>query len=176
MESTVHTVLDSLEREGIVYILKEHPPVFTIEEMEGLELNRTAPIAKNLFLRDEKKRHYYLVVLPGRKRVDLKALRMALNSRPLSFASEEDLMSLLHLHKGAVTPLGILNDTENRVKVVVDNALLELPQIGVHPNVNTATVWLSPSALIKWIGSRGHTVIPIALEPSHSRRSQSVTA
>ena len=65
---------------------------------------------KNLFLRDDKKRHYYLVVVKKDKAVDLKGLRALLGSRPLSFASEQDLSRCLGLPKGAVTPLGILND------------------------------------------------------------------
>lgn len=158
MEQAAQQIADILEQAGIPYTLKEHPPVYTIEEMEALELDKIAPIAKNLFLRDDKKRHFYLVVLPGDKRADLKALRIALQSKPLSFASPEDLMALLGLQKGAVTPLGILRDTQHRVELVLDQELLELPLIGVHPNTNTATVWLPPRKLLDLVSAHGNPI------------------
>lgn len=164
MDATAQQVLDLLTQAGIPHTVKEHPPVYTIGEMEALELDKTAPIAKNLFLRDDKKRHFYLVVLPGNKKADLKALRRALQSKPLSFASEEDLEALLRLQKGAVTPLGILNDDGRRVEVVLDRELLDLPRIGVHPNVNTATVWISPADLIGIAEAHGNPIWRVQIE------------
>lgn len=72
--------------------------------------------AKNLFVRDDKKRNYYLITVKGDKKVDLKEFRKKNNTRPLRFASENDLMDILGLIPGAVTPLGILNDEERKCR------------------------------------------------------------
>lgn len=102
---------------------------------------------KNLFVHDDK------------KRVDLKEFRKNNNTRPLSFASENDLMEVMQLIPGAVTPFGILNDTECKVQFIIDEAFLQKPElIGVHPNDNTATVWLKTNNLITIIKEHGNQV------------------
>ena len=111
--------------------------------------------AKNLFIRDDKKQHYYLISVKGDKRVDLKAFRKAQGLRPLSFASPDDLRAILHLTPGAVTPLGLLNDEARRVHLYVDADFQGHP-IGVHPNDNTATVWLSADDLLSLIAAHGN--------------------
>ncbi len=121
--------------------------------------------AKNLFVRDDKKRNYYLITVKGDKRVDLKEFRQKNNTRPLSFASESDLINILNLVPGAVTPLGVLNDSELKVQVFIDDYFAEKPGlIGVHPNENTATVWLKTEDLIRIIKEHGNLVklIPIS--------------
>ena len=99
-------------------------------------------IVKNIFIRDDKKINYYLVLIAGNKRVNLKELRNNLRLRPLTFASEEDLEKYLGLHKGSVTVLGVLNDTNHIVKVLIDEDIKKFKEIGVHPNENTASIWL----------------------------------
>ena len=131
-----------LDERGIAYDLVEHEAVFTMEGMDALELPFAHEVVKNLFLRDKKKRSYFLVVMDGHKTADLKGLRTALGSAPLTFASEEDLHALLGLHKGAVTPLGILNDDARRVEVVLDADLRGFAGVGVHPCDNTASIHL----------------------------------
>ena len=79
--------------------------------------------------------------------VDLKALRRQIGSSHLGFASEDRLMTHLGLHKGEVTPLGILNDSSCTMEVLLDEDLFSEEVIGVHPNTNTATVFLSPQHL-----------------------------
>jgi Ala-tRNA(Pro) deacylase len=111
--------------------------------MEALDIENKDQIPKNLFLRDDKKRRRILLVLDKEKQVNLKELGRKINSRPLSFASEEMLHECLGLSKGSVTPLGILNDDSRKVEVMIDSGLLSYGQIGVHPNDNTATVFLS---------------------------------
>lgn len=144
---------------NIQFSVVEHPPATTIEEIDSFSLPNSEAIAKNLFLRDDKKGNYYLVTVRKDKKVDLKELRRQLNSRPLSFASEDDLHFYLGLNKGAVTPLGILNDTSCRVKLVLDQDLTEYPVIGVHPNRNTATLWISPFDLQALIKKHGNQTI-----------------
>lgn len=115
--------------------------------------------AKNLFVRDDKRRNYYLITVKGDKRVDLKEFRQKNNTRSLSFASEKDLMNIMGLIPGSVTPLGILNDTEIKVKVFLDEDFLNAPSImGVHPNDNTATIWLKTDDLVSMIKEHGNEI------------------
>lgn len=101
---------------------------------------------------------HYLVVLKGDKKADLKSIKSQINSTALSFASEERLEKYLGLSKGAVTPLGIINDDEHLVNIVLDEDLKKEEIIGVHPNVNTSTVFISYNDLIKFINSFGNEI------------------
>ena len=152
-------VLQALLKNNIPYTIMEHPAVYTIAEMENLELAGIEHVVKNLFIRDDKKQNYYLVVLQKDKHANLKELQNSLNSRRLTFASEEDLQRYLGLTKGAVTPLGILNDAQHKVIVVLDKDLYEQEKVGVHPNINTATVWLTVEDLEKLIAKCKNTYI-----------------
>lgn len=158
MNMTRLEVLDMLADLSISHDVIDHPAAHTVEEMDDLALPDTDQIAKNLFLRDDKKQHYYLVSVQKDKTVNLKALRSLLGTRPLSFASEEELFAYLGLKKGAVTPFGLLNDEEQKACFVLDQDLLLLPRIGVHPIENTATVWLPPGDLVRIMESRGKWV------------------
>ena len=151
-------VLSLLEEKGIPYRLIEHPAAHTIEEMDTLGVENAQQIAKNLFLRDDKKRDYYLICLQKDKTADLKALRQTLGCRPLSFASETDLQQYLALPKGAVTPFGALNDTTHKVRLRFDRALADFATVGVHPNDNTATVFLKLADLMGLLQSFGSDV------------------
>ena len=99
---------------------------------------------------------YILVVLQKEKQVNLKELAKKINSRPLSFASEESLQKYLRLPKGSVTPLGILNDESRKVEVMIDTAFQSYHCIGVHPNDNTATIFLKLSDLENVIIDHGN--------------------
>ena len=128
-------------------------------ELGNINLPYPEADAKNLFVRDDKKRKYYLITVRGDKRVDLKKFRKANNTRPLTFASEDDLFSILKLTPGSVTPLGILNDDERRIEFYLDASFLENDSlIGVHPNDNTATIWLKSKDLISIIKEYGSSV------------------
>ena len=134
-------VYDALAAAGIEYERVDHPPVFTIEEMDALELPHPEAVVKNLFLRDAKGKRHFLVVLPGHRQADLRTLGERLGTK-LSFASEERLEKYLGLTKGSVTPLGVLNDEDRAVELIFDEELKTMPLLGVHPNHNTATVFL----------------------------------
>ena len=150
-------VFEALEALGVPYEVWEHPAVYTIEEMDALHLPDPSVVVKNLFLRDAKGKQHFLVVLQKDKQADLRALGEHLGVK-LSFASEERLMKYLGLEKGAVTPFGILNDTERAVEVLLDADLECMPLIGVHPNENTATVVLKPADLGRIIERHGKPV------------------
>mgnify|MGYP003295341317 CR=1 FL=1 len=146
-----------LEEKKIPFEWVEHKAVFTIEEMEELGLESMDEIAKNLFLRDQKGKRHFLVVVKGLKQVNLKELGEKLGTK-LSFASEERLEKYLGLKKGAVTPLGILNDENCAVEVYMDEDLCKQEKIGVHPNDNTASVYLSPADLLNIIKEHGNSL------------------
>ena len=152
-----------LEEEGVPFTRQEHPAIFTMEEMEALHLPGEADIAKNLFLRDDKKRAYYLVVMPEDKPANLKALRAMLESRPLRFASGDDLEAILGLRAGAVSPLGVLNDDERRVQVVLDEELRGYEGLGIHPNENTATLHVPLADVLALFDAHGtpYRFVPI---------------
>ena len=137
----------------------EHKAVFNMAEMAEVELPHPEAEAKNLFVRDDKKRNYYLITVRGDKRVDLKEFQKQQGTRRLSFASDEDLMSILGLIPGAVTPLGLLNDEERKVIMYLDRTFDEDPNlVGVHPNDNTATVYLKTADMVKIIRDHGNEV------------------
>lgn len=147
-----------LDEMGINYFSVDHRAVYTIEEMEKCNLPYMEYVAKNLFLRDDKKQHYYLVVMPHEKSADLKKLKDIIGSRKLSFASETDLAIKLDLIKGSVTPFGILNDEERSVEVIIDNDIMNKEKVGVHPNTNEASLWLSPVDMVKIVEDHGNSV------------------
>lgn len=153
-------IYDYLKERHIGFETTEHQAVYTMEELSDVVLPYPEADAKNLFVRDDKKRQYYLITVKGDKRVDLKAFRRQHATRPLSFASENELKDILGLVPGAVTPLGILNDAEHRVQLYLDEAFLDSPGlVGIHPNDNTATVWLKTEDLIAIIQEHGSRVV-----------------
>lgn len=148
-----------LESRQIPHEITEHMAVFNMEEAAQIQLPYPEDEAKNLFVRDDKKRNYYLITVKGDKRVDLKEFRQRHGTRALSFASAEDLMAMMGLIPGAVTPLGLLNDKAHRVRCFLDEAFLEGDgRIGVHPNDNTATVFLQAADLIRLLEEHGAAV------------------
>lgn len=146
-----------LTQKGIAFEASEHKAVFNMEELNGAELPYPEQTAKNLFVRDDKKQNYYLITLKGEKRADLKAFRRQNDLRNLSFASEAELMEYMSLTAGSVTPFGLLNDPLHRVIFYLDSEF-EGNMIGVHPNDNTATVWLCADDLAKLIREHGNEV------------------
>ena len=148
-----------LDRKQIPYEAVEHIAVYNMEQAAQIQLPYPEDEAKNLFVRDDKKRNYYLITVKGDKRVDLREFRQQHGTRALSFASAEDLMAMMGLIPGAVTPLGLLNDDSRSIRCFLDDAFLENgAQIGVHPNDNTATVFLPARDLIGLLEEHGTAV------------------
>ena len=126
-----------LDSRHISYEITEHKAVYNMAEAAEIALPYPEFEAKNLFVRDDKKRSYYLITVRGDKRVDLREFRQRHGTRSLSFASAEDLMAMMGLIPGAVTPLGLLNDESRSIRCYLDAAFLEDgARIGVHPNDN----------------------------------------
>ena len=152
-------IYDFIKSKNIWHEITEHKAVFNMNELSEIEVPYPEYDAKNLFVRDDKKRNYYLITVKRDKRVDLKEFRRQNNTRPLSFASEQELMSIMNLIAGSVTPLGMLNDKELKVAFYLDKDFLNGKQIiGIHPNENTATLWLKVEDLISIIKEHGNEV------------------
>lgn len=153
------TVINKLEELKITYKEVIHTPVYTIEEMDNLgNIFEGAKICKNLFVRDQKGKRHFLIVVPEEKRVPLAEVTTKIGSTKLSFASEERLMKYLKLTPGAVTPLAVINDEANEVEVVMDESLKNEELLGVHPCVNTATVLIKPQELERYITEAGNKI------------------
>lgn len=153
-----------LDSRNIWYEITEHKAVYNMAELSQIDIPYPEDDAKNLFVRDDKKQNYYLITVKGSKRVDLKEFRKNNNTRPLSFASPEELMTMMELIPGAVTPLGLLNDTDCKVQFFIDHEFMDSSGlIGVHPNDNTATVWLKAEDLVAIIKEHGNQVRSIQI-------------
>ncbi len=144
-----------LEARGIVYKVVDHHAVFTVDESRELNASLPGAHTKNLFLRENDGR-FWLVTVPGEIRVDLKSLPATIGSKRLSFGKAEDLLRLLGLTPGSVTPLGAINDSGGEVQVVLDRELAEARTVWVHPLRNTASLGLAGSDLVKALAGWNH--------------------
>ena len=151
-------VFEMLNALNIEYQIINHPAVFTVEDMGNLNITQYGDVCKNLFLSDANGKRYFRVVLDKDKKADLKSIQKQLGCTRLSFVSEERLLKYLNLQKGEVTPLGIINDPDAFVEVVLDNDLAGKNKLGFHPNDNTATIWISFDALNKIIKQNGNMI------------------
>lgn len=150
-------IYEVLNKLNISYQEQTHKAVYTVEEAKNEHITLNGTGCKNLFLKD-KAHSYYLVILEENKRANLKELEKLLNTKNLRFASAEDLYKYLKLEPGSVTPLGIINDLENKVLLILDKDLKDL-NILVHPNTNTKTLCLNYTDLIKIIDYTNHKYI-----------------
>ena len=155
MSLSEQEILQLLEKHHINYIVRKHEPIFTVAEGEALGLPNVQAAVKSLLLTDDKHQSFYLVVMPLDKRLGLKELRAKIGSRRLTMASAEELMQLLQLSPGAVTPFGLLQDSEHKVQTFFDAELKE-NTIATHLDSNTATVWLKCQKLVHLLEEKGH--------------------
>ena len=149
-EQKLYDVLDKLE---IKYTRYEHEPVYTVEEVDNLNIDIPGQHCKNLFLRNKKGDTHYLVIADSEKHIDIKSLSKQIGGGNLSFASDERLLKHLGLKTGAVSPFGLINNLEKNVLVLIDRNLTDKSIVNFHPNVNTATIGVSYADLerfIKW--------------------------
>ena len=152
-------VYNFIKKKKIWYEITEHKAVYNMQELNDINLPYKEDDGKNLFVRDDKKRNYDLITLKGDKKIDLKSFSDNYHTRRLSFASENDLINILNLKPGSVTPLGLLNDKDLKVTFYLDEDFFNGSGIiGVHPNDNTATLWLKVLDLVSIIKEHGNQV------------------
>jgi Ala-tRNA(Pro) deacylase len=148
-------LFSTLTELGITTETIDHPAVFTVAESDKVEIPLPGAHTKNLFLKDDKGA-LFLVVANSETRVDLKALSKRLGAGRFSFGKPELLMETLGITPGAVTAFAVINDTAQRVKIVVDQALMAADSINCHPLENTATTNIARDDLLRFIRATGH--------------------
>ncbi len=151
-----------LERLGIDYRVEEHDAVFTVAESSVLHERLIGTHSKNLFLKAGDGA-YWLVTVPAEIRVDLKALPQAIGSKRLSFGKADELLALLGLMPGSVTPLGAINDGEGKVAVVLDSEIATSETVWVHPLRNTASLGISGTGLVAALQYWRHAPLIVAV-------------
>ena len=155
-------VYDCLRDHHIDFEITDHAPLFSMDDKPNVELPYPEWDAKNLFIRDHKREHYYLITVRGSKRVDLKQFRKDHKLKKISFGSEEELWDILKIKPGHVSPFCLLHDEERKVHYYID-ADYKDNLIGIHPNQNDATVWLQGKDLVNLIEEHGTIVEYITL-------------
>ena len=160
-EERCYALLDSL---GIEYYRVDHEHADTIEACHGIESVLGCGICKNLFLCNRQKTSFYLLCMPPDKPFHTKDLSAQINSSRLSFAPEDSLWELLHCHPGSATVLGLANDTEHRVQLLLDREVYDAPYMSCHPCICTSTLKLKTSdVLTRLLPHTGHTPIVVDL-------------
>lgn len=145
-----------LEAQGIRAETHDHPPVMTVEESLRLVPSLRGHKTKNLFLRDKKGERHFLVTVPHDRAVDLKTLGDALDGLRLGFASAERLYERLGIRPGSVSLLALCNDAAHAVEFVIDGSLWEADAVQAHPLVNTQTLVLDHTDLVRFLAATGH--------------------
>lgn len=151
-------LLAYLDEHGIGYTYAAHPPVYTCEQAARLRPDLVGISTKNLFLRDRSRSRYFLAMTDCAKRVNLKALGKLLGASKLHFGSEDELQEILGVEPGAVTVLGLVNDLDRQVELVIDADIWPSEHFLCHPLVNTSTLVLTQSALEKFFSLSGHAI------------------
>jgi len=147
-EPRLYALLDEL---NIPYDYYEHPAVPTIEEAMPYWKDIEATHCKNLFFRNHKGNRHYLVVFDHRKTLNVKTLESMLHQGKLSFASEVRMAKYLGVKPGSVTPLALINDTGNHVKLFIDADIQKGNKVSFHPCINTASIVITIDDLIKFL-------------------------
>lgn len=155
-EIRAYGLLDSL---GIEFWRTDHPeaPATSMEVCAQVDAVLETPISKNLFLRNRQMTDFYLLIMPGDKPFKTKELSHQLGVSRLSFADEEHMLAYLDVTPGSVSVLGLMNDRENRVRLVIDEDVLEQEYFACHPCMNTSSLKFSTRDLTeKILPAMGH--------------------
>ena len=136
---------DLLDRLGIAYDRADHDAADTIEACAAVEDVLEAGICKNLFLTNRQQTAFYLLLMPGHKPFRTKDLSHQIGSARLSFASPEHMLELLDITPGSVSVLGLMNDKDGRVSLLIDRDLLKEEFFGCHPCINSSSLKIRTS-------------------------------
>ncbi len=156
MPKSPDELLAYLKELDITVTTVKHPPLYTVADSQDLRGEIPGGHTKNLFLKD-KKGNYFLVTVGEEAVVDLKTIHTVIGAKGrVSFGKPEPLMELLGVKPGAVTAFGPVNDTEGKVRVVIDAALMENDIINAHPLTNEATTSIGREDLLRFLETTGH--------------------
>ncbi|MBQ5951562.1 MAG: prolyl-tRNA synthetase associated domain-containing protein [Lachnospiraceae bacterium] len=139
---------DLLDRLGIAYERTDHEAAMTMEDCCRIDAVLDVLLCKNLFLCNRQKTRFYLLMMPGEKKFKTKELSAQIGSARLSFAEPEDMLKYLDILPGAVSVMGLMNDTEGAVQLLIDEDVLTGDYVGCHPCVNTSSLKMRPRDLI----------------------------
>lgn len=141
-------VYDFLDKLGIEYERIDHEPLMTMEACAEVDKIVNAAICKNLFLCNHQKSAFYLLMMPGDKKFKTKELSAQINSSRLSFAGGEEMEQMLDIIPGSLSVMGLMNDADGKVRLLIDNDLLKNDHIGCHPCVNTSSLRIQVKDLL----------------------------
>ena len=163
--ATPAVLLARLKELGMSSVTHEHEPVHTVADNRTLRGSLPGLHCKTLFFRDKKAR-LWLAVVEETRQLDLKVLAGLIGSARLSFARPERVRDILGVEPGAVTPFALINDTDEDIRVVIDDALMETDRVNLHPLVNTMTTALHPRDLLRFLSACGHEASIVDLAPA----------
>lgn len=144
-EMRVYDLLDLL---GVEYMRVDHEAAMTMEICEQIDQTLGATICKNLFLCNRQETDFYLLMIPGDKKFKTKDISAQIGSSRLSFAGEEHMLRYLDITPGSVSILGLMNDKENKVRLLIDEDVLNGEYIGCHPCINTSSLRIKTSDMM----------------------------
>lgn len=142
---------DLLDRLQIPYQRLDHAPLPTIEACREVDSILNIDICKNLFLCNSKKTEFYLLLLPGKKKFRTASLSKQIGSSRLSFADHDFMIQFLNITPGSVSVLGLMNDKDNKVQLLIDKDVLSNEFFGCHPCINTSSLKMRTAHLINRI-------------------------
>ena len=157
LPTSPETLLALLDKLQIAYVIHRHPPLRTVEESKAHRDNMPGLHLKNFYLRDRKKQNFLLVVEEDRQ-IDMKSLNQKIGCERLSFGSADRLFEMLGVRPGAVSPLTLINDPDQKIHLALDKALQTNEIIYAHPLVNDMTLGIEGSHLQQFFAYTGHDV------------------
>ena len=156
---------DLLDRLGVEFWRIDHAAADNMEICAEIDKALGATICKNLFLCNRQKTVFYLLMIPGDKVFKTKELSYQIGSSRLSFAGAEDMEKYLDITPGSVSVLGLMNDKDKQVNLLVDEDVLKGEWVGCHPCINTSSLRLDTKDVMdKLLPATGHTPVIVRLE------------
>ena len=163
LEKEVRTY-DFLDKLNIEYERIDHEAAMTMEECADVDEALGAMICKNLFLCNRQETTFYLLMIPGDKKFKTKDLSAQIGSARLSFAKPEYMEKFLDITPGSVSVLGLMNDKEHQVKLLIDEEVLNSEYFGCHPCINTSSLRMRTADLIeKVLPAMEHDFVKVKL-------------
>src|SRR5215813_1006590 len=169
MSATPEDLFARFDALGIGHVTHRHAPVFTVEESRDLKASMPGGHSKNLFLKDKKGALFLLCAL-GDTQIDLNAVSKLIGAGRFSFGSPELLMQHLGVTPGSVTLFALINDPDQKVRLLLDAALLAHDPVNFHPLRNDATTALSPAELLRFLTSLDRVPVRIAFDAQGAPR------